>query len=146
MGSSWRVSVRCLSKGSTFSNPCWRLSRAWKRNRASSWRSYGGSTLTHNPRDERTTMDMPPDDLNRLTLLERAQFLHDVTLRRHGELLDRHEDSRIQHEENMRVLREIQERQERTMETLTTLVSQHDERMRELHQTLEAIKDLLNRR
>ncbi len=35
-------------------------------------------------------MDTP--DLDRLTLLERAQLLHDATLRRHGEMLDRQAD------------------------------------------------------
>ena len=75
---------------------------------------------------------------DRLTILERAQFLHDATLRRHGEMLD-------QHAEAMGELRRIQERQERLMETLTTIATQHAERMATLQQTLDAIKDLLDR-
>jgi hypothetical protein len=75
---------------------------------------------------------------DRLTLLERAQLLHDATLRRHGELLD-------QHAEAMAEFRRIQERQERLMETLTTIATQHEERMTTLQQTLDAIKDLLDR-
>lgn len=81
---------------------------------------------------------MPDDHEERLTILERAQLLHDATLRRHGEMLERHADT-------MRELRSIEERQERLMETLTTIVVQHDERMATLQQTLDAIKDLLDR-
>ena len=81
-------------------------------------------------------MDIP--DLERLTLLERAQLLHDATLRRHGEMLDRHEEA-------MGALRGIQERQERLMETLAGLAAQHQERMDRLQQTLDAIKDMLDR-
>jgi ABC-type transporter Mla subunit MlaD len=81
-------------------------------------------------------MDTP--DLDRLTLLERAQLLHDATLRRHGELLD-------QHAEAMGALRGLQERQERLMETLAGIAGQHQERMDRLQQTLDAIKDMLDR-
>jgi hypothetical protein len=81
-------------------------------------------------------MDTP--DLDRLTLLERAQILHDATLRRHGELLD-------QHVETMTALRQIQERQERVLETLAGIAGQHQERMDRLQQTLDAIKDMLDR-
>jgi hypothetical protein len=81
-------------------------------------------------------MDTP--DLDRLTLLERAQLLHDATLRRHGALLD-------QHAEAMAALRSIQERQEHLMETLTGIAAQHQERMDRLQQTLDAIKDMLDR-
>jgi hypothetical protein len=95
---------------------------------------------------------MPEDFPDRLTILERAQQLHDLTLRRHGEMLDRHEDQLVH-------LREIQERQERLMETLTALTdqqegrldalaaiaAQHEERMAKLQQTLDAIKNMLDR-
>ena len=81
---------------------------------------------------------METPDLDRLTLLERAQLLHDATLRRHSEMLD-------QHAEAMGELRRIQERQERLMETLTGLATQHHERMDKLQQTLDAIKDMLDR-
>ena len=81
-------------------------------------------------------MDSP--DLDRLTILERAQLLHDATLRRHGEMLDRHADTLAE-------LRGLQERQERLMETLTVIASQHEERMAKLQQTLDAIKDMLDR-
>jgi hypothetical protein len=86
---------------------------------------------------------------DRLTILERAQLLHDATLRRHGEMLERHADAMVE-------LRQIQERQERLMETLTAIAAQHDERMQtlqqtheermaKLQQTLDAIKDMLER-
>lgn len=80
-------------------------------------------------------MDTPED---RLTILERAQLLHDATLRRHGEMLDRHAEAMV-------ALRGIQERQERLLETLTTIAAQHEERMAKLQQTLDAIKDMLER-
>jgi uncharacterized coiled-coil protein SlyX len=81
---------------------------------------------------------MDTDALGRLTILERAQLLHDATLRRHGEMLD-------QHAEAMGELRRIQERQERLMETLTGIAAQHQDRMDKLQQTLDAIKDMLDR-
>jgi hypothetical protein len=59
-------------------------------------------------------MDTP--DLDRLTILERAQLLHDATLRRHGDMLDRHAEAMVE-------LRSIQERQERLMETLAGRLS-----------------------
>ncbi len=74
-------------------------------------------------------MDTP--DLDRLTLLERAQLLHDATLRRHGEMLDRHD-------EQIALLRGLMERHERTMETLTGIAAR-------LEVTLAAIKDRLDR-
>ena len=81
---------------------------------------------------------MDTDALGRLTILERAQLLHDATLRRHGEMRD-------QHAEAMGELRRIQERQERLMETLTGIAAQHQDRMDKLQQTLDAIKDMLDR-
>ena len=89
-------------------------------------------------------MDTPDRD-DRLTLLERAQLLHDATLRRHGELMDRHADTLARHGEQMALLRAIQERQEHLMETLTGIAAQHEERMARLQQTLDAIKDMLER-
>jgi hypothetical protein len=88
-------------------------------------------------------MDTP--DLERLTILERAQLLHDATLRRHGEMLDRHEEMLAQHAANMRRLTEIQERQERLMESLAGIAAHHNEQMAELRQLLQAIKDMLDR-
>jgi hypothetical protein len=95
-------------------------------------------------------MDTP--NLDRLTILERAQLLHDATLRRHGDMLDQHAEAMVE-------LRRIQERQERLMETLTgiaaqhevhletltAIAAQHEERMARLQQTLDAIKDMLER-
>ena len=116
-------------------------------------------------------MDTP--DLERLTLLERAQLLHDATLRRHGEMLDRLDEARVQHDLRLGALRQLAERQERLLETLGTLLvdhttrleslttlgaqhdlhlatltaiaAQHDERMAAVQQTLAAIKDMLER-
>jgi hypothetical protein len=77
-------------------------------------------------------------DLDRLSILERAQLLHDATLVRHGEMLDRHEDHLARHEEQLVLLRGIVERQDRLMAQLVGVSSR-------LEQTLEAIKDLLTR-
>jgi hypothetical protein len=74
----------------------------------------------------------------RLTILERAQLLHDATLRRHSEMLDTHAEQLV-------ALRQIQERQERLLEALGTIAGQHQERMDALQATLDAIKDMLGR-
>ena len=61
---------------------------------------------------------MAEDHEARLTILERAQRLHDATLRQHRDMLDTHA-------ETITVLRGIQERHERLLETLTTIAAQH---------------------
>jgi hypothetical protein len=81
---------------------------------------------------------MDTDDLDCLTILERAQLLHDAALRRHGAILDQHAEAMVE-------MRHIQEQQERLMETLTGIATQHEERMAKLQQTLDAIRDLLDR-
>src|SRR5262245_1883444 len=116
-------------------------------------------------------MDTP--DCDRLTLLERAQLLHDATLRRHGEMVDQHEEARVQHESRMAHLEALLERQqqlttqmqaltarvldrqdteagelqrhEHILAVLTRIAAQHDARMAELQRTLTAIKDMLDR-
>jgi hypothetical protein len=72
-----------------------------------------------------------PDPLDRLTLLERAQLLHDATLRRHGEILDRHDD-------RLARLQDLQEQQTHILLTLTEVSAR-------LETTLQAIRDLLDR-
>lgn len=102
-------------------------------------------------------MDTP--DLDRMTLLERAQQLHDSTLRRHGEMLDRHADSLVLHEDSLvqhaahmarldaLILDQAALHQDlhAIALQLTARQDQHDEVMRHLGQTLDAIKDLLER-
>jgi hypothetical protein len=109
---------------------------------------------------------MPDDYEDRLTILERAQLLHDATLRRHGEMLERHADTMVelrsiqerqerlmetltaiatQHEAHLETLTTIAGQHEARLETLTTLAAQHEERMARLQQTLDAIKDMLDR-
>jgi hypothetical protein len=68
---------------------------------------------------------------DRLTILERAQLLHDATLRRHGEMLDRHD-------EQIALLRSLLERQTQTQQDLAATQAK-------LTETLDAIKDLLGR-
>jgi len=92
-----------------------------------------------------------PDD--RLTLLQQAQLLHDATLSRHGELLDRLEDARLEHAEVMRGVRALQERQHTILEMVLALLHQQDERlaqheaqMTELRAILQAITALADRR
>lgn len=95
---------------------------------------------------------MPDDHETRLTILERAQLLHDATLRRHGEMLDRHEDSRLQHEAQMARMEALLEQQTRTQTALSEIADrliqrqdQHEEILRRLAQTLDAIRDMLDR-
>jgi len=96
-------------------------------------------------------MDTP--DLERLTILERAQLLHEATLRRHGELLDRLEEERTRHANHMAHLEMLMEQQLETQTTLREIAlrlaarqDQHEAVMLRLAQTLDAIKDLLERR
>ena len=79
-----------------------------------------------------------PDNFERLTILERAQLLHDATLRRHGDMLDRHEASLANHAEHMARLDALLEQQARIMATLTEVSAR-------LETTQQAILDLLRR-
>ena len=92
------------------------------------------------------------DPMDRLTLLERAQLLHDATLRRHGEILDRHD-------EHLALLRGLMEQQARTQTALSEIaerltqqqdlyaerLARQEEVMLRLAQTLDAIRDMLDR-
>jgi hypothetical protein len=75
--------------------------------------------------------DRPLTDQERLDLLEHAQVLHASTLRRHGEMLDKHD-------EQMTLLTSLLERQQQTQQDLTATQAR-------LTETLEAIKDMLGR-
>lgn len=75
---------------------------------------------------------------DRLTILERAQFLSDSAQRRHSEALDRHQERLDQHQEHLRALREMQASQQRMQQQLLDVSAR-------LQTTLDAIKDLLNR-
>jgi hypothetical protein len=116
-------------------------------------------------------MDTP--DLDRLTILERAQQLHDATLRRHGEMLDRHADdmaalarlgeqqrqlndqlialsTRLNQEQALHAAAQglHHERLARYDAILTRLdeeSARHAERLARLDQILQAIKDMLDR-
>lgn len=96
---------------------------------------------------------MPPDPTpTPLELLQRAQFLHDATLRRHSDSLERHETALV-------VLRQLAESQTRTMQRLEDLSTRltesqiaHSSRLAAVEeaivriaQTLDAIKDMLGR-
>lgn len=74
----------------------------------------------------------------RLTILERAQFLHDSTLRRHGETLDRHQEILDRHEARMAALEQLIADQQRMQHQLLDVSAR-------LQTTMDAIKDLLNR-
>jgi ABC-type transporter Mla subunit MlaD len=73
-----------------------------------------------------------------LDLLQRAQFLHDSTLRRHSDALERHETQLV-------LLRQMGERQERLLQSLADLSTQLTDTMDGLRRTLDAIKDMLGR-
>lgn len=72
-----------------------------------------------------------PDHEDRLTILERAQLLHDATLRRHSDMIERHE-------ERIALLTSLLEQQTRTLTALTEVAARLDT-------TLQAIRDLLDR-
>ncbi len=63
-----------------------------------------------------------PDNLDRLTILERAQLLHDATLRRHGEIVDRHEERIARLEGLVTQLTDISARLETTMHAVLDLL------------------------
>ena len=81
---------------------------------------------------------MPDDSRPDLYLLRRVQELHDATLRRHGEMLDRLDDAVDRHESRLQALADLAARQQTLLETLTQVASA-------LQQTLAAIKDMLER-
>lgn len=68
---------------------------------------------------------------DRLTALERAEFLHASTLRRHGDMLD-------QHETRMATLERLIADQQRMQAQLLDVSAR-------LQTTMDAITDLLNR-
>lgn len=74
---------------------------------------------------------MDTQDFDRLTLLERAQLLHDSTLIRHGDVLE-------SHAQRLTRLDEIVDQQKRILALLA------DVQVR-METTLTAIKDLLER-
>jgi len=87
-----------------------------------------------------------PDSLDdRLTLLERAQLLHDATLRRHGEMLDAHEVAQAE----MRLLLTRQQHMQADLLTLLAQsqdrLAQHEAHMARLDALLQVIRDLLDR-
>lgn len=97
---------------------------------------------------------MPPQDpFERLTILERAQLLHDSTLRRHGDMLDRqmdaiarHEEALLRHHSQLAALRTLAEAQDATLQRVIALQAQLTDTTIRLEATLQAIKDLLERR
>src|SRR5262245_24864525 len=60
-----------------------------------------------------------PDHEDRLTILERAQLLHDATLRCHSDVIERHE-------ERIALLTSLMEQQARTLTTLTEVAARLD--------------------
>ena len=72
-----------------------------------------------------------PDHEDRLTILEQAQLLRDATLRRHSDMIERHE-------ERIALLTSLMEQQARTLTMLTEVAARLDT-------PLQAIRDLLDR-
>jgi hypothetical protein len=107
-------------------------------------------------------MDTPDAD-DRLTLLERAQLLHDATLRRHGEMLEAHAerldrlDLLLEQQQHLQVAlrgiaerlsmqhQDLQHRLTTQHEAQSAQLASHDALLRHLQHTLDAIKDLLDR-
>jgi len=87
----------------------------------------------------------PQDPFERLTILERAQFLYDAAQRRHAEALDRHQADldrhAAMHQEHltrMARLEDLLADQQRMQQQLLDVSAK-------LQTTLDAIKDMLNR-
>jgi hypothetical protein len=76
---------------------------------------------------------MPDNDdlFERMTILERAEFLHASTLRRHSETLE-------QHAERLALLERLIADQQRMQQSLLDVSAR-------LETTMQAIKDLLDR-
>ena len=88
----------------------------------------------------------PQDPFERLTILERAQFLYDSSQRRHAEALDRHQAQLDRHEamhqehiSRMATLEQLLSAQSRMQQQLIDISAR-------LQLTMDAIKDLLERR
>jgi hypothetical protein len=104
--------------------------------------------------------DLFPDNLDRLTTLERAQQLHDATLRRHEvwhqehlERLERLEDVIFQQQAMLREVLTLQERfglrqddQALRQDALAAHQRDHAQQMAELRAILHAVLDLLRQR
>jgi hypothetical protein len=72
-----------------------------------------------------------PDVPERLTNLERAQLLHDNTLHRHGEMLDRHEVQLISHAAQMATLGDLMTRQLQMQHDLQGIAAQVAQRQQD---------------
>jgi len=95
---------------------------------------------------------MPDDHEARLTILERAQLLHDATLRRHGEMLDRQDEhmSRLDRLTDQQLalndqLKDLTARLNQEQALHAEQLARHEAIMASLAQTLQAIKDMLDR-
>ena len=98
--------------------------------------------------------------------LGRNEALHSSTLRRHGEMLDAHETSRLQHETHVAEMRALTARQQHLefelhammaglltrqddqtarLERHAERLAQHEETMAALRQILAAVTDMLDR-
>lgn len=87
----------------------------------------------------------PQDPFERLTILERAQFLHDAAQRRHVEALDRQQAQLESQAQSLARHEAMLERQTQTMAQLADISGRLQATQERLTATLEAIKDLLNR-
>jgi hypothetical protein len=95
---------------------------------------------------------MADDHDDRLTILERAQRLHDAVLQRHETdlqwhkaVLERHETEMAEHARRLRRLDDLQAQQTLTHRALVEGFARLEERVDHLDATLVAIKDLLER-
>jgi hypothetical protein len=89
---------------------------------------------------------MPDEVFDRLTNVERAQFLYESAQRRHAEALDRHQADLDRHAADLAHHRERMDALQRTMDTLVVNQTVLQDLALRTQQTLDAIKDLLERR
>jgi len=89
---------------------------------------------------------MPDDMFDRLTNVERAQFLYESASRRHAEALDRQQAQLDRYEGELAHHRERMDALQGTMDTLVASQTALQDLALRTQQTLDAIKDLLERR
>jgi hypothetical protein len=82
---------------------------------------------------------------DRLTILERAQQLHDAVLARHEADIQRHAAAMQEHARRLRFLEDLQAQQTLTHRALVEGFAHLEERVEHIATTLVAIKDLLER-
>jgi hypothetical protein len=89
---------------------------------------------------------MPDEVFDRLTSLERAQFLSESAQRRHAEAIDRYEAMHQDHAARMGHLETLLERQQEMQATLLTMIEETRTRITQNEAMLQRLIDLQRHR